>query len=170
MPRFVRNVLAFLLAGAAHAPALGGGLNPPGGAPAPTMKTLDQVEPRTPVNSTTCPGDVDSSFRITAPGSYYLTGNIVGASGFNGIKISASDVTLDLMGFAVRGVPGSRSGIAVDLISLTLANITIRNGAVEGWGAFGVGAVFDEGFPGSAKSMVSRSTPPTASNSRTSAR
>jgi hypothetical protein len=75
-----------------------GPLTPPG-APAPTMKTLQQVEPRIEINATNTPGDADSIFKITEPGSYYLTGNVAGVSGKHGIEIAASDVTLDLMGF-----------------------------------------------------------------------
>jgi hypothetical protein len=39
-----------------------GSLTPPPGAPAPTMKTLDQIEARTPISS--------APFTISAPGSY----------------------------------------------------------------------------------------------------
>src|SRR4029077_17462440 len=74
-----------------------GSLTPPG-APAPTMKTLAQIEPRIEINATNPPGDADSSFKITQPGSYYLTGNLTGVASKHGIKIAANDVTLDLMG------------------------------------------------------------------------
>jgi hypothetical protein len=62
-----------------------GALTPPG-APAPTMKTLAQIEPRMPISSLT--------YIISAPGSYYLTTNLtcIGGSA-NGINISSSDVT-----------------------------------------------------------------------------
>ena len=49
-----------------------GGLTPPG-APGPTMKTLQQIEPRTPISSIT--------FVISQPGSYYLTTNLTAVSG-----------------------------------------------------------------------------------------
>src|SRR5678815_4185257 len=83
------------------------GLLTPPGTPAPTMKTLDQVEPRVAINATNTPGDTDSLFKITQPGSYYLTGNITGVAGKHGIAIAASGVTVDLNGFDVAGVPGS---------------------------------------------------------------
>src|SRR5687767_7720762 len=70
-----------------------GNLTPPG-APAPTMKTLDQIEPRIPIGSV--------PFTINAPGSYYLTGNLNTAT-TNAIIIRASDVTLDLRGFTLSG-------------------------------------------------------------------
>src|SRR5580704_9795537 len=69
-------------------------LTPPG-PPAPTMKTLTQVEPRTLIDSV--------PYAITNSGAYYLTGNLTGTPGQNGITISASDVSVDLKGFTVAG-------------------------------------------------------------------
>src|SRR5690349_15205092 len=90
-----------------------GPLNPPAGAPAPTYKTLSEVEPRTPINAATTPGSATALYRISAPGSYYLTGNLAGASALNGVEIAASGVTIDLRGFEVAGAPGSLAGICV---------------------------------------------------------
>ncbi len=84
----------FLTAGRAEA----GPLNPPA-APASTPGP----EPRIAVNAQNTPGNPDNLFRITQPGSYYLTGNIIGQSGRNGIQIAADNVTIDLMGFALLG-------------------------------------------------------------------
>ena len=114
--------------------ALAGDLTPPG-APAPTMKALDVVEPRIPVGPLTTPGDADSIYRITQPGSYYLTGEVVGQAGFYGIQIEANDVSLDLMGFTVRGVAGARSGLIVSGSNRT--NAEIANGVFRDWPEYG---------------------------------
>src|SRR6478609_1827254 len=70
-----------------------GSLTPPAGAPAPVMKSLSQIEPRTPVSS--------APFTINQPGSYYLTTNLTISSG-TAITIATNDVTLDLNGFALQ--------------------------------------------------------------------
>ena len=116
-----------------------GALTPPG-APAPTMKTLAQLdaklEPRTPIAAI--------PYTISAPGSYYLTTNLTGVSGQSGITISNNNVTLDLNGFALTGVAGSFIGV---VISGTWTNDTIRNGSISGWPGNGA-----DGFSFSANS------------------
>ena len=47
---------------------------------------------------------------IDEPGSYFLSRDVTGVAGQNGIIINASDVTIDLNGFALIGVPGSLRG------------------------------------------------------------
>ena len=119
----------------------GGDLNPPAGPVTGTMKPLNQVEPRIAINAENTPGDSDSLFRITQPGSYYLTGNVTGVSGKRGIEIAAAahgpGVTIDLMGFELVGVPGSLDGIAVNSSSNS-RNIAVRNGTIRAWGGDGV--------------------------------
>ena len=105
-----------------------GSLTPPG-APAPMMKTLAQIEPRTLISSL--------PFTISNSGSYYLTTNLTGVSGQHGIIISNNDVTLDLNGFALQGVPGSIFGIYTPV---SVTNLVLRNGKVRGWGSVGVAA------------------------------
>ena len=96
-----------------------GSLTPPG-APAPTMKTLAQVEPRTPIGS--------APFTISQPGSYYLTTNLTGA-----VTIAADNVTLDLMGFAIRPA----SGTAISQTG-TRSRLLVRNGVISAPAANGV--------------------------------
>ena len=114
--------------------AQAGPLNPPAGPVTSTGKTLLDVEPRTAVNATNTPGTANAVFRISQPGSYYLTGNVTGQSGKHGIVIAASDVTLDLNGFTLTGVPGSLDGITNEG---TINRVTLRNGTISRWGANG---------------------------------
>ncbi len=130
-----RAAACALLASLVAAPcARAGDLTPPG-APSSTMKALDVVEPRIPVGPLTTPGDADSVYRITQPGSYYLTGDVVGQAGFFGIQIEASDVSLDLMGFTVRGVAGAKSGMIVS--GAGRVNVEVANGVFRDWPEYG---------------------------------
>lgn len=119
-----------VLAVAVGAGAVSGDLTPPAGPVAPTMKPLDVVEPRLPLTQETAPGDADSVFRITRPGSYYLVGDVVGEPGKHGVFILTDGaVTLDLSGFSLRGAPGARSGVLGALYSAA----AVRNGMVLDW-------------------------------------
>src|SRR4029079_12515180 len=113
-------------------PAFAQGTLTPPGAPAPTFKTLQQVAPRTPISS--------APFLITQPGSYYLTTNLTGQAGTNGITVATDNVAIDLNGFALIGVSGSQDGI---LVTPTPAfgnrrNVAIHDGAICNWGGDGV--------------------------------
>ena len=124
--------------------ASAGDLNPPTGPVDSTMKTLDEVEPRIPLNLTNTPGDANSVFKITNPGSYYLIGNLKGISGKHGIEIASSNVSIDLMGFHVSGVAGTLDGIVTSVAGLE--NISIRNGSVGGWAVNGVNIGLPQSF------------------------
>lgn len=109
-----------------------GPLTPPAGPVAPTPGP----EPRVAINATNTPGDANSVFRITLPGSYYLTGNVTGEAAKHGIEIAADGVTVDLNGFALIGVAGSLNGVFTDSAANT--GITIVNGSIRSWGSAGV--------------------------------
>ena len=123
-------VLASLLATVvttAHA----GPIDPPAGPVAPTMKTLEEVEPRIAINQANTPGDSDSAFKITAAGSYYLPQNYI-ILGFlnpiNGIEIAAGNVTIDLNGFTISGGSNAIDGV---VFNGNPNNVTIKNGTVS---------------------------------------
>ncbi|MEK6703414.1 MAG: right-handed parallel beta-helix repeat-containing protein [Planctomycetota bacterium] len=113
-----------------------GPLNPPAGPVTSSYKTLTEVEPRIAVNAANTPGDADSLFKITLPGSYYLTGNITGVAGRHGVEIAARGVTLDLMGFALNGVPGSLCAVSGRLFSGE--NVAVSNGTIREWTEDGI--------------------------------
>jgi hypothetical protein len=98
-----------------------GALTPPG-APAPTMKTLAQIEARTPISS--------APFTISAPGSYYLTTNLTISSG-NAINVNANNVTLDLNGFTLFSTENPAASSAGIMLN-SVGNITIVRGFISG--------------------------------------
>lgn len=117
-----------------------GPLTPPSGPVASSNKTLLEVEPRTPIDTTTCPGDATSIFKITRAGSYYLTSGItVGASGKSTIVVAASNVTIDLNGFTLSGTTlfGNPSihGIA---LGGSFDHVKVCNGTVRQFGQHGI--------------------------------
>ena len=139
-----RMLLAGLgLVGAAAAASAGAGtLTPPAGPVLPTGKTTTEIEPRTAVNAANTPGNATSVYRITLPGSYYLTGNVTGLSGKNGVEITVGGVTLDLNGFELAGVAGSLIGVYVN--GFNADNVCVQNGTVRNWGFNGVSLI--DGF------------------------
>lgn len=118
--------------------AIAGDLTAPNGPIVPTMKTLEQIEPRTPVQD--LPGDVEAVHVISEPGSYYLLGDIVGGLNLNGIEVRASGVTIDLNGYTLDGGgAGSLNGIAfIDPEVGVFGGIQIKNGEIRSWGKSGV--------------------------------
>ncbi len=86
------------------------------------MKSLDQIEPRTPITQASLP------FTINASGSYYVTENLSVASG-NAITINANGVTLDLTGFTITSTSAAAAGSAV-LVNSGLHDISILNGHI----------------------------------------
>jgi len=107
-----------------------GPLSPAAGPVASSYKTLNEVEPRVAINAANTPGDASSIFRITQPGSYYLTGNLNGQADKDAvITIAADGVTLDLNGFTIHG-NGAQYGLNAGAIKHT----TIRNGVIRNAG------------------------------------
>jgi hypothetical protein len=115
------GVLALLVLAAAARLAFGGPLDPPVSVGTPTGKVQINSLPYT----------------ISSPGSYILNADLTCSSctsGQDGITIAASQVTIDLNGFEINGVPGSGSGIKV---SGSRGNIQVKNGTVQNWAGLG---------------------------------
>jgi len=146
-------VSAFII----HTSSFGQGVLTPPGAPAATMKSLAQIEPRTAITNTA------SLVTITQPGSYYLTGNLTVSSG-DGIVIATNCVTLDLNGFTISSTAASAAGYGIKLTNapsdITICNGHIRSGVtnngsgVYSGSGFGYGLAFSVGIP--ANVLVSR--------------
>lgn len=114
-------VTAFIGGISQYPVAFGQGTLAPLGAPATTMKSLAQIEPRIPLSS--------GPFVITVPGSYYLTTNVTAL--FNGIVIATNGVTLDLGGWTIFSSSINANGTAIFLVG-DLSDITILNGHIRG--------------------------------------
>ena len=112
---------------AASSTVRGQGSLTPSGAPSPGMKTLEQMEPRTPISSI--------PYTITQSGSYYLTGNVHAAQYIAGITIRTNRVTLDLMGFTISSDPDSTTaGVRVmGETNAPLSRIVVKNGMIHGF-------------------------------------
>jgi hypothetical protein len=138
----IARVLAFLLAlNFRLSTALAQGSLTPPGAPAPTMKSLTQIEPRTPISA--------APFNITSPGSYYLTTNIVAGTGY-AISIATNYVTLDLNGFTISSADPGNSGIAIWLSGggsdIAIFNGHIRSGVTNNGSGVYSGPGFNNGI------------------------
>lgn len=91
----------------------------PSAPPGSTMKTLAEVEPRTPISSL--------PITISTPGSYYVTGNLTSTG--HGILIYASDVSVDLMGHTITGPGTSTTNYGV--YASDRDNISVANGVIK---------------------------------------
>ncbi|MHC4477933.1 MAG: right-handed parallel beta-helix repeat-containing protein [Planctomycetota bacterium] len=106
----------------------------PSAPPGPTMKTLDEVEPRIPLSQETAPGDEFYLYVINQPGSYYLTEDTTATR--TGIKVDADNVTIDLMGYSLIGTPAELLGFGVYMSGRS--NVEIRNGTVRDFPKLGI--------------------------------
>jgi parallel beta-helix repeat protein len=119
--RIVVSILALASLVAFSLMSYAGSLEP-SAAPGPTMKTLDEVEPRVPIHASDLP------LTISEPNSYYLVEDVNFTDDANAITIECNDVTIDLMGYTLKGPDsGNKSGIYMN----RRTNVEIRNGTVR---------------------------------------
>lgn len=133
METFRVCLIGSVLSCALAAIAVAGPLTPPPGPVAPTMKTLQQVEPRVPLEFV--PGDSEAMHVITQPGSYYMTSCVTLAPGKTTfIRVGASNVTIDMMGFEADGqnVPDA-VGIRPVPFKGTYSGLVVMNGSFTHW-------------------------------------
>lgn len=97
----------------------------PSASPGPTMKTLDEVEARTPIHA------ADLPLTISKSGSYYLAEDITFTTmNTNAITIEANDVTIDLNGFKIRGPASGTTGTGISKTAVGFVSATVMNGTV----------------------------------------
>jgi hypothetical protein len=132
--RLILTAAALAGAAAIGRVASAGPLDPPPGPISPTPGP----EPRTPVGATTTPGDAQSMYRITQPGSYYLTGNVIATGPRNGIGIAADNVTLDLNGFTIDGASTSGFPSGISSLNATRRGLVVRNGNINNFPGYGI--------------------------------
>lgn len=117
---------------------------PPSGPTVPVMKTLTQVEPRTPIQSLAA----SPPYVISTSGSYYLTDNITVSGDTNVIYVNSfvSDVTIDLNGFTIQSTyASSGSGNAIKFGGSS-ARIRILNGSIKSGSVVASGTISSQGF------------------------
>ncbi len=125
------NLASFIVIFALLSISVFAGSLTPLGTPGPTMKPLSEIEPRIPIKQSDLP------LTISQPGSYYFTENLNGPSGEVAIRVSSSNVTIDLMGFTLFGPgAGGSAGIYSDVVGTT--GCVVRNGVITGFGQNGV--------------------------------
>jgi hypothetical protein len=118
-----------------------GPLSAPVGPITGTYKTLTEVEPRIAINAINTPGTAASMYRITVPGSYYLTGNMAGQAGKSCIEVAISNATIDLNGYTLQGTAGTLEGIRT--AGAAFNHITIRNGTINGFALDGIDLTYN---------------------------
>ena len=104
--------------------AYGGPLDPPG-APSPTQPNLIY-------QPASCAG---FPIVLSAPGSYKLASNITGCAAKDGIQFTSGNITFDLAGFSIIGVPGSLDGIKNMGGN---SQLSVANGSMATWGGTGL--------------------------------
>jgi len=104
------------------------------------------------IDQATVKADGGFPYKITKPGSYKLTSNLVVPAGVDGIDILSQDVTLDLNGFGIVGpvvctgdnpatCPSATTGVGIkagDEGTPGPADVKVLNGSVRGMGSHGI--------------------------------
>ncbi|GAB4521125.1 MAG: hypothetical protein Tsb0013_24530 [Phycisphaerales bacterium] len=122
------TVAVLLAIGCAGPVAAQPALDPPAGPIGESGRFGTLIE----LSQASTPGDADSVFRISEPGSYVLTSDLTVPANQIGIEIAANDVTIDLNGYSVSGDVATSTGVGVTLptlVSETFTNLLVSDGS-----------------------------------------
>lgn len=84
------------------------------------------------INQSTVTAAGGFPYVISQPGSYKLSGNLIGLAGISAIVISVSNVTLDLNGFNISCSVNPPSQVNCINTTASANNTNIRNGSITG--------------------------------------
>ncbi len=96
---------------------------------------LAPSDPRIVINAVNTPGSTDATYLIMNPGSYYLDQDLIGEAGKVGIRVMATNVRIDLMGFTMRG---STTSLHAIIGSGAQSNVVLSNGSISDWPRQGI--------------------------------
>jgi parallel beta-helix repeat protein len=85
-------------------------------------------------------------YNITAQGSYIINQNL--KSGWNGIKVQANNVTIDLNGYSISGNNAS-GGYGIYMSGRS--NVEIRNGTIRNFGSHGI---YEDSYSGHSHRVI----------------
>ncbi|MEM1422972.1 MAG: hypothetical protein AAGH64_03105, partial [Planctomycetota bacterium] len=105
--------------------------------PAGPIEESGRFGTRTELDERSAPPADGFAHVISEPGSYVLAGDVDAGSG-SGVRIDASNVTLDLNGFTVRGDGTNPMSVGIApprpiTEPLDITGVTVRNGKVTGF-------------------------------------
>ncbi|GAB4548131.1 MAG: hypothetical protein Tsb0013_08470 [Phycisphaerales bacterium] len=120
--------------------------------PAGPIEQSGRFGARIELSQQTAPGNARAIFRITQPGSYYLTSDIDSGTRI-AVMIASDNVTLDLNGYTISGRFGNGIQPERDITEdVVFENLVVRNGRITGYDT----GISNDSFSGGFLSEIDR--------------